>query len=90
MAVSHVCRCVSMKPGMTTLPVASISFASALMSGRDLGDGVALDQDVGLGQVTDVGIHRDHGATTEQQTICHRAFLPVVRTPENTPARNDP
>ena len=45
-AASHVCRCVSTKPGITTLARASITSASAREVLPHLRDRVALDQDV--------------------------------------------
>jgi hypothetical protein len=69
---------VSIKPGSTIIRDASITAASALISGGD--DLLVLDQDVGPLEISDGGIVAEHHAAFEQGTS--RTALGDSRPPD--------
>ena len=65
---SQMCRWLSTNPGMTIMPVASIT--SALVDvepGTHLDDAVPLDQHVAHREVADRGIDAEHRAAADQR-----------------------
>ena len=69
-----------MKPGMTMSPVASMT--SSTVGGQVHADGddlVVLDEDVGPGQLAELGILGQDISTLDEQSVGHRSF-PRVRS----------
>ena len=80
MQVSHVCRCVSMKPGMTMSPVASMTRASSAARSVPMrGDRVALDEHVRVRHLAELGVLRQDDAAANEDSVSQgrRLFLPV-------------